>query len=138
MSHISLNHILNIASSAMNAETVRLSTIASNLANAEVAGTIDTVYQARKPVFATVFDEMGKLGAKVQIVDVIISSAPPRSVYEPDHPLADEEGHVFYPNISAVEEMTDMLSSSRAFQTNVEIFNRTLGLQQAALKMLEG
>lgn len=134
--------IADIAGSAMTAQTVRLNTVASNLANAQTAaGSEAEGYRARKPVFAAVFDQVG-LGAGqaagVQVLDVIESTEPLRRAYEPDHPLANEEGMVFYPNVNSVAEMTDMMSASRAFETSVEVLGRVRSMQQSLLRLGEG
>jgi flagellar basal-body rod protein FlgC len=141
---MSLKDIAGIAGSAMTAQTVRLNTIASNLANAQSAsGTEAGAYHARKPVFASVFqhsDELGGkgAGARVQVLDVVESTESLHKAYEPGNPLANSEGMVFYPNVNPVEEMTDMLSASRAFETNVEVLSRVKGMQQELLKLGEG
>jgi flagellar basal-body rod protein FlgC len=74
----------------------------------------------------------------VQVLDVVESQEPLRKVYEPDNPLANEEGIVFYPNVNPVAEMTDMMSASRAFETNVEVMQRVKTMQQSLLKLGEG
>jgi len=133
--------ISQIAGSAMAAQTVRLNTVASNLANADsVAGSEGQTYRARKPVFATIMHEGGNEGAggRVQVVDVVESSEPLRQVFEPGNPLANAQGMVFYPNVNQVAEMTDMMSASRAFETNVEVLGRIRGMQQSLLKLGEG
>lgn len=133
---MTFRHIAQIAGSAMSAQTVRLNTIASNLANAQSAtGTETDTYKARKPVFAAI-SQGG--GTSVQVLDVVESTEPLRKSYEPDHPLANDEGMVFYPNVSPVAEMTDMMSASRAFETNVEVLSRLKGMQQSLLKLGEG
>lgn len=141
---MSFRDIAAIAGSAMTAQTVRLNTVASNLANAQsAASTADATYHARKPVFASVFDQqafsddMGH-GAQVRVLDVVQSTEPLRKVYEPDNPLANEDGEVFYPNVNSVAEMTDMMSASRAFETNVEVLGRVKAMQNAILKLGEG
>ena len=78
------------------------------------------------------------IGEALQVLDVVQSTEPMRKSYEPDHPLANEEGMVFYPNVSPVAEMTDMMSASRAFETNVEVLSRIRGMQQSLLKLGEG
>jgi flagellar basal-body rod protein FlgC len=129
--------IAQIAGSAMAAQTVRLNTIASNLANADAAaGTEADAYHARKPVFATVMS--GAAGGAVQVLDVVQSTEPLRKVYEPGNPLANDEGLVYYPNVNPVAEMTDMMSASRAFQTNVEVLGRVNAMQQSILKLGDG
>lgn len=130
---MSFKGIAQIAGSAMAAQTVRLNTIASNLANADTAGTEDSAYRARKPVFASVFDNAG--GARVQVLDVINSNEPLNARHEPGHPMADEDGMVFYSNVSPVEEMTDMMAASRAFSTNIDVLSRVNGMQQELLKL---
>jgi len=129
--------ISQIAGSAMAAQTVRMNTIASNLANANaVASTEADGYRARKPVFAALVGEEGS--ARVQVLDVVQSSEPLRRMHEPDNPLADAEGMVYYANVNEVAEMADMMSASRAFETNVEVMGRIKSMQQSLLKMGEG
>ncbi|HEX3140260.1 MAG TPA: flagellar basal body rod protein FlgC [Rhizobacter sp.] len=133
--------IASIAGSAMTAQTTRLNTVASNLANANTAAsTADTAYKARKPVFATVYgpgESMGgtPVGARVQVLDVVEASEPARKVHEPDNPLADDKGDVYYSNVNSVAEMTDMMAASRAFETNVDVLGRVRSMQQALLRL---
>jgi flagellar basal-body rod protein FlgC len=137
---MSFRDIAHIAGSAMAAQTVRLNTVASNLANADSAsGTEAGAYHARKPVFATVMSDSGdNAGGAVQVLDVVQSTEPMRKVHDPGHPLADADGMVFYPNVNPVAEMTDMMSASRAFETNVEVLGRVNSMQQSLLKLGEG
>ena len=129
--------ISNIAGSAMAAQTVRMNTIASNLANANaVSGSEAEGYRARKPVFASILGEDG--AAQVQVLDVVQSSEPLRKMYEPDNPVADADGMVYYANVNEVAEMADMMAASRAFETNVEVMGRIKNMQQSLLKMGEG
>lgn len=132
--------ISQIAGSAMAAQTVRLNAIASNLANADsVSGSEGETYRARKPVFATVLDGgSGAPGSQVQVLDVVQSAEPLRKAYEPGNPVANADGMVFYPNVNQVAEMTDMMSASRAFETNVEVLGRIKSMQQSLLKLGEG
>lgn len=141
---MAFDSIYRIAGSAMNAQTVRLNTIASNLANADsVAGKAEDVYQARRPVFAAVYGNdqltrsVGMGGAHVQVLDVVSAGREPEKRYEPDNPLADRDGYVFYTAINEIEEMTDMMSASRSFETNVEVLNRIKSMQQGLLKLGE-
>jgi len=138
---MSFKDISEIAGSAMAAQSVRLNTIASNLANADaVAGNEGDTYRARKPVFATVMSEGSNgmmAGGKVQVLDVVESSEALRKVYEPGHPMANADGMVFYPNVNEVAEMADMMSASRAFETNVEVLGRIRTMQQSLLKLGE-
>ena len=128
--------ISQIAGSAMAAQTVRLNTIASNLANANaVAGSETEAYRARKPVYAARVGEEGV--ARVQVLDVVQSAEPLRKMHEPDNPLADADGNVFYANVNEVAEMADMMAASRAFETNVEVMGRIKSMQQSLLKLGE-
>jgi len=138
---MSFKDISQIAGSAMAAQTVRLNTVASNLANADsVAGNETDTYRARKPVFAAVMNEGPNAanGGRVQVLDVVESAEPLRKVYDPGNPLANADGMVFYPNVNQVAEMTDMMSASRAFETNVEVLGRIRTMQQSLLKLGEG
>ncbi len=141
---MSFDSIYRIAGSAMNAQTVRLNTVASNLANADsAAARPQDVYEARKPVFASVYENgqmtrgVGMGGAHVQVLDVVTAGREPVRRYEPDNPLADRDGYVFYADINEIEEMTDMMSASRSFETSVEVLNRIKGMQQGLLKLGE-
>ena len=141
---MSFDSIYRIASSSMNAQTVRLNTVASNLANADsAAAKAEDVYQARKPVFAAVYNndrltrDAGMGGAQVQVLDVVSAGREPVRRYEPDNPLADDQGYVFYADIDQIEEMTDMMSATRSFETGVEVLNRLKSMQQGLLKLGE-
>lgn len=138
---MSFQDISKIAGSAMAAQSVRLNTIASNLANADtVAGSEGETYRARKPVFAAIQDQSGGMspGSRVQVLDVVESAEPLRKAYEPGNPLANADGMVFYPNVNQVAEMTDMMAASRAFETNVEVLGRIKSMQQSLLRLGEG
>jgi flagellar basal-body rod protein FlgC len=141
---MSFDSIYRIAGSSMNAQTVRLNTVASNLANADSAASRpEDVYEARKPVFAAVYGNdqltrgVGMGGAHVQVLDVVTAGREPQRRYEPDNPLANRDGYVFYADINEIEEMTDMMSASRSFETGVEVLNRVKGMQQGLLKLGE-
>ena len=121
-----LFNIFDIAGSAMSAQTVRLNTVASNMANAEVvSGTEAGAYHARQPVFAAVMNEMGKTSASVpvQVSGVVESDAPVNREYSPQHPQADADGYIYMSNVNMVEEMANMISASRSYQSNVEVAN---------------
>jgi flagellar basal-body rod protein FlgC len=135
---MSFKDISQIAGSAMAAQTVRLNTVASNLANADsVGGSEAQTYRARKPVFAAVMNDDSREGGRVQVLDVVESSEPLRKVFEPGNPMANADGMVYYPNVNQVAEMTDMMSASRAFETNVEVLGRIRTMQQSLLKLGE-
>jgi len=130
--------ISQIAGSAMAAQSVRLNTIASNLANADVAaGSEAEAYRARKPVFAAVMGNDNDASTRVQVLDVVESAEPLRRVHEPGNPKADAAGMVYYTHVNDVSEMADMMSASRAFETNVEVLSRIKSMQQSLLKLGE-
>jgi flagellar basal-body rod protein FlgC len=147
---MSLGSIFDIAGSGMTAQSLRLNTTASNIANAETASSsIDTTYRARKPVFAAIQQQMlnpdqrhlpllseeGQDSAGVRVEGIVESDAELQMRYEPDHPAANEEGYVYYPNVNVVEEMADMMSSSRSFQMNVDVMNTAKSMMQRILTL---
>lgn len=128
--------IFDVAGSAMTAQSVRLSTIASNLANADsVAGTADAVFRAKMPVFEATPVEGNDALAGVKVQAVTESNAAPVKRYEPGHPLADAQGYVYAPDVDPVAQMVDMISASRSYQANVEVFNTAKELALATLNM---
>lgn len=148
---MSLSNVFEIAGSGMNAQSIRLNTTASNLANAESASSsIDETYRARKPFFAVMQREMldvnkhnrfhtvdDPVGAGVEVKGIVESDAPLQPRFQPDHPLANEDGYVYYPNVNVVEEMTDMMSSSRSYQMNVEMLKTAKQMLQRTLRLGE-
>jgi flagellar basal-body rod protein FlgC len=146
---MSLGSIFDIAGSGMTAQSLRLNTTASNIANAETASSsTGETYRARKPVFAAIQQSMLNPsqqglsfgndqgpGAGVRVEGVVESDAELQMRYEPDHPAANEDGYVFYPNVNVVVEMADMMSSSRSFQMNVDIMNSAKSMMQRILTL---
>ena len=125
---MSLFNIFDIASSALTAQSERLNVTASNIANADsAAGPDGKAYKAKQVVFQAVPGQEAGI-AKVRVADVIEDSSPSRQVYDPKHPLADGQGYVTMPNVSVVDEMVNMLSASRSYQSNVEIMNTAKNL----------
>lgn len=133
---MSLFNIFNVAGSAMSAQGQRLNVVASNLANADSTSTSVSgqPYRARHVVFSAV-PVAGVVSTGVRVQQVIESAAPPKMVYDPKHPQADEKGYIAMPDVNVVEEMVNMLSASRSYQTNVETMNaaKTLLLKTLAL-----
>ena len=132
-----LFNVFDVSGSAMNAQTVRLNTVSSNLANADsVSGNPDQVYKAKSPIFETLLKQESNSNAVgVKVKQVVETDAPPLVRYEPNHPLADALGNVYSPNINTVEEMANMMSASRSYQNNVEVFNTTKQLLLATINM---
>jgi flagellar basal-body rod protein FlgC len=133
---MSLFSVFDIAGSALTAQSQRLNVVASNLANAESAVSADgTPYRARQVVFTATPVRPQASGMGVQVTSIIEDPAPPRLVYDPKNPLADAKGYVTMPNVNVVEEMTNMLSASRAYQLNLDMMNtaKSLALRTLAL-----
>jgi len=142
---MALGNVFDIAGSGMNAQSLRLNTTASNIANAQTASSsVDQVYRGRHPVFAAVYNKAMDFNANqassdseagVQVLGVVESDAPLQPRYEPHHPMANDEGYVYYPNVNVVEEMTNMISASRSFQVNVEVMNSAKQMVQRVLTL---
>jgi flagellar basal-body rod protein FlgC len=128
--------IFDIAGSALSAQSVRLNTVASNLANADaVGGDPDTVYKARMPVFEAAGQPGQTDSAGVRVLGVVESQLAAEKRYEPGHPLADAEGYVYAPNVNVVEEMVNMISAARSYQSSVEVINTAKELALATLNL---
>ena len=125
----------DIAGSAMRAQTVRLNTIASNLANADtLASSPEAAYRAKKPVFAAVLEDgLGGVAAR----GIVESPRKPVARHAPDHPLADDEGYVWSSNVDPIEEMTDMISASQSYRSNVELLGTLRELAMRTLRLGE-
>ncbi|MDR0672771.1 MAG: flagellar basal body rod protein FlgC [Zoogloeaceae bacterium] len=122
---MSLFNVFQVASSAMSAQSLRLNAVASNLANVDSAVSADgTPYRAKEVVFqAAPMGNAGEASQGVRVTRIVESAAPPRMTYDPGNPLADDQGYVAMSNVDAVEEMVNMISASRSYQTNVEVMN---------------
>lgn len=135
---MSMFKIFDVAASGMSAQSTRLNTVASNLANADsVSGDPAQVYRARQPVFATMLDRaQGDTSvAGVRTLGVTEKTGEPERQYEPGNPLANAEGYVFRANVDPVEELANMMSASRGFQNNVEVLNTTKQLMLSTIRM---
>jgi flagellar basal-body rod protein FlgC len=120
---MSLFNVFDIAGSAMNAQSQRLNTVASNLANADSAtGPDGKPYRAKQVVFSSV-PLAGDAGGSVRVTGVIEDPSPMKQSYDPKNPLADPQGYVTMPNVDVVGEMVNMISASRSYQNNVEVMN---------------
>jgi flagellar basal-body rod protein FlgC len=120
---MSLFSILDVAGSALTAQSQRLNTVASNLANADSATSANGLpYKAKQVVFsAQPVSQDNSVGVRVS--NVTEDQSPGRRVHDPRHPLADKDGYVTMPNVNVIEEMVNMISASRSYQTNAELMN---------------
>jgi len=137
---MSLFKIFDVAGSGMAAQSLRLNTVASNIANADsVAGSPEAAYRAKEPLFATVQRNLAakeQEGAQgVQVLGVTESQAAVESRYEPGNPLADGDGYIYASNVNPVDELVNMISASRSYQNNVEVMNSTRQLMQKTLDL---
>ena len=128
--------IFDVAGSGLHAQSVRLSTIASNLANADsVAGSPEAVYKPLEPVFQAQASGSDPALTGVRVREIAQSEAPPVRRYEPGHPLADADGYVFAPDVDPVAQMVNLISASRSYQAGVEVLNTAKELALATLTM---
>lgn len=138
---MSMFKVFDVAGSALSAQSLRLNVTASNMANANsVSSSEGETYRARQPVFAAMLNEAaaggsGQANVGVQVKGIIESQAPLQRQYNPNHPMANEEGYVFLPNVNMAEEMANMISASRSYQSNVEVINTAKQLMMRTLSM---
>ncbi len=142
---MSLETAMQIASTGMSAQTIRLNTTASNLANAMVvSGTETQAYRARHPIFSTLmqntetgFNDFSNQGQGVVVTGITQSEAPPVKEYQPNHELADEEGYVYKSNVNRYEELSDMLSASHDYSMSVEMMTTSRNLLLRTLSIID-
>ena len=137
---MSLFNVFQVSSSAMTAQAMRLNTTASNLANADsVISSDGKPYRSKQVVFeATPMGGLGDVSKGVRVRQVVEDASPPRMVYDPKNPAADEKGYVAFSNVNVVEEMTNMISASRSYQTNVEVMNTAKTMMLRTLQIGQG
>jgi flagellar basal-body rod protein FlgC len=139
---VSLFNVMDIASTGMSAQSVRLNTTASNVANANsVSSSYDQTYKARHPVFAAELDQASGLqnpGSRVKVLGVVESAKPLQIEYSPGHPMSDENGYIYKPNVNVVEEMANMMSASKAYETNVQVADTTKRIFRRVLRLGQG
>ncbi len=138
-----LEQVLTNSASGLSAQTTRMNTIASNLANAGSMGTSeDTTYRTKYPVFSEVKNKVVGLGQDdqpiggVRVTGVKHSTKPLEKHYEPNHPLANDKGYVFSTDVNPIEQMTDMISAAREYQANVDMMNTTKNLIMQSLSVI--
>jgi len=128
--------IFDVVGSAMQAQSVRMSTIASNLANADtVAASPDAAYRPIEPIFKAHKHADDESLTGVHVKQISRSDTPPIMRYEPGHPLADENGYIYAPDIDPVAQMVNLISASRSYQADVEVLNTAKELALSTLSM---
>ncbi len=138
----------NVSASGLTAQRLRMDVISNNLANVETTRTAEGgPYRRQMPVFAeskprfvlpTDSGAQGQVGQGVKVVGIIKDTAPPKLVYNPEHPDANEDGYVAMPNINLVSEMVDMIDASRAYEANVTALNTAKSMAMKALEIGRG
>jgi flagellar basal-body rod protein FlgC len=136
---MSMSNVFQIAASALTAQSMRLNAVASNLANADSAhSSTGEGYKAKQVMFQAVpMNPSAPWARGVRMKEVVEDTAPPRLVYDPKHPLADAKGYIAYPNVDPVEEMVNMMSASRSYQTNTEVMSTAKSLMQRTLAIAQ-
>ena len=133
---MSLFNVFQVSGTAVAAQSQRLNVVASNLANADsVAGPDGTPYKARQVVFETLPIANDPTSSGVKVNQVVEDNTPGRRVYEPGNPLADDSGYVTQSNVNVVDEMVNMISASRSYQTNIDVMSTTKSMLQQTLQL---
>lgn len=137
---------MRVSASGMAAQRMRMNTINSNIANINTTRTPEGGPYRRKDVVLEAMPDARSFGeilttqpqkdvARVQVTDVTVDRKAPLMKYEPDHPDANEEGYVAYPNINLMEEMANMIMTSRAYEANVSAMNATKDMAMTSLEL---
>jgi len=137
---MSMFKILDTAASGMSAQSLRLNLVASNMANVDsVSSSVEQTYRARQPVFSAMLNQLDPSAPAVgvRMKGVVESEAPLVMEYAPEHSMANDEGYIYRPNVNMVEEMANMISASRSYESNVEVINTAKQLLTATLRMGE-
>jgi flagellar basal-body rod protein FlgC len=139
---MSLFDVMSISATGMHAESVRLNTTASNIANANtVSSSEGDTYRARHAVFAAELQRASgeqMKGSEVKVLGVVESNKPLNVEYAPNNPLADENGYIYKPNVNIVEEMADMMSASKAYETNIQVADTTKRIFRRVMMLGQG
>jgi len=137
-----LSDISDIAASGLVAQRARMATAASNLANSETTRTPEGgPYRRRDPVLATTpvggpfGSQLERALAMVDVRSVERDRGPGIERFDPDHPDANADGYVVLPNVSVVEELTNVLSAGRSFEANLMILRKVREMADAAMQV---
>jgi flagellar basal-body rod protein FlgC len=131
---------MRVSATGLDAQTKRMNTISSNVANAETAG-----YKRKDPLMAATTDResfgeilQNQLDENIQgvaVQDIVEDQRAPRMVYNPTHPQANADGYVAMPNVNPVEEMANMISAQRSYEADVTAMNSAKSMAQKALEI---
>lgn len=138
---------MRIASSGMAAQRMRMNTISSNIANINTTQTAEGGPYRRKDVIFQAMPDAKNFGEivsatspnghyqRVQVTDVVQDQKAPLMKYEPNHPDANADGFVAYPNINLMEEMTNMIQATRSYEANVSALQASKDMALSALEI---
>ena len=137
---------MRVSATGLDAQTKRMNTISSNIANAETTRAEGGgPYKRKDPVFAAqtdresfgevLQDKMDENVQGVQVTEIQEDERPARMVYNPQHPDANEQGYVAMPNVNTVEEMANMISAQRSYEANVTAMGAAKAMAQKALEI---
>lgn len=130
---------LDVSTSALVAQRIRMDTIAGNVANHGTAARPDGKpgpYQRRVPIFAAGNPAEGKRAPGVHVAEIVKDPSPPSLRYEPEHPLANDKGYVAYPNVNLAVEMVNAVEAARAYEANITVIGSTKNMISVSLKLL--
>ena len=134
-----LFQVIETAASGLTAERLRLDLIAGNIANAQTTRTADGgPYRRKAAVFAAVLASAGRPGQGVRVSAIREDDTAPRLEFDPQHPDANAEGYVAYPNVNVLQEMVDLITAARAYEANVTVLNAGKGMFLKALEIGRG
>ena len=140
---MALDKIFGIAGSALNAQTTRMNTTASNLANAgTVAGSDKDAFRAKRPLFQAILDQQlmpkdGTYPGGVKVVKLTDDPTPIRRMSDPANPSADKDGYVYLSNVNEMTEMVEMMAAARSYQNNIEVVNTTRQLMMRTIDIIK-
>lgn len=140
---MALDNIFGIGGSALNAQTVRMNAVASNLANAStVASTEAQAFRGKRAVFKTIMDqELNGSGndnkGGVKVTEISDDPTPIKKMHDPGNPQADKDGYVYLSNVNEMTEMVEMMAANRSYQNNVEVINTARQLMMRTLDIIK-
>ncbi|OFZ21052.1 MAG: flagellar basal body rod protein FlgC [Bdellovibrionales bacterium GWB1_55_8] len=137
---------MRVSATGLDAQTTRMNTISSNIANSETTRTEEGgPYRRKDPLLAAETDresfgeilqnELDENVQGVRVQEIVQDQRAPRMVYNPSHPDANEEGYVAMPNVNTVEEMANMISAQRSYEANITALNAAKAMAQKALEI---
>lgn len=140
---VNLDQVLTNAASGLSAQTIRMNTVASNLANAGTVGSSEqSTYRTKYPIFSEITHKINGLTAAdqpiggVKVTGVQHSKKPLEKRYEPDNPLSNNDGYIFVTDVNPIAEMTNMIAASKEYQANVEVMNTTKNLIMQTMSII--